>query len=197
MDLKKLIDKLKDFLKIFPELGSWVLGLFPDKASLKKSFEIMLNFFRKGKVNRNAQDSDDVSETHYQSGRNHFEKFSSFLTALENRFLYRFPENKRRPMLFGVAGMVVLFLALVISIPVTHSGAGGQTTTSGAGFTIPSEELFFPSEPDFLPEFILEREPRSFWTIEDIRPYWRQPENTELWRDQIKSAVDRIMENVP
>jgi len=122
-----------------------------------------------------------------------------FLIYLENKYLHRFPNEKRRIILFGIGGTAMLFLLLVVSIPVTLSGRPRQAApaSSVGGFTIPSEELFSPSEPDFLPEFILEREPRSFWNLDDLRPYWRAPESTEPWREQITSTVDRIMETVP
>jgi len=122
-----------------------------------------------------------------------------FLSSVENRFLRRFPEEKRRPILLAIAGSAMLFLVLIISVPVTLSGRPRQAGSSRAvsGPVIPVEELFIPSEPDFLPEFILEREPRSFWSLEDLRPYWRALESTELWREQITSAVDRLMESVP
>ena len=122
-----------------------------------------------------------------------------YLLSLENRFLHHFPEKKRRPILFGIWGLSMIFLILLILIPVTLSGRPGQAVVFRAAgdFTIPAEELFFPSEPDFLPEFILEREPRNLWSLDDLRPYWRTLEHPDLWRTQIKSAVDSLMENVP
>ena len=124
---------------------------------------------------------------------------SNLLASLENRFLNRFPEKQRRLLLLGIGGTALLFITLLISIPVTLSGRTSQTVPvrTASGIFIPANELFFPSEPVFLPEFILEREPRNFWILEDIRPYWRNLDNTELWRDQIKSVVDRLMESVP
>ena len=127
------------------------------------------------------------------------ETVSNLLASLENRFLNRFPEKQRRLLLLGIGGTALLFITLLISIPVTLSGRTSQTVPvrTASGFFIPANELFFPSEPVFFPEFILEREPRNFWILEDIRPYWRNLDNTELWRDQIKSVVDRLMESVP
>lgn len=126
-------------------------------------------------------------------------KTAKIWASLENRFLSKFPEDKRRPILFGLAGFVALFFVLIISIPLVYSGRSRKDIAGGttAGFAIPLEELFFPSEPDFLPDYLLVREPRSSWSIEDIRPYWREPGNAELWRNEIQSAVDKIMEGVP
>lgn len=92
-----------------------------------------------------------------------------------------------------------MFFIMMIIILITNAGgrpASGLTPGVTAGFSIPIEELFFPVEPDFIPEFLLEREPRRFWSLEDIRQYWRVPGETELWRGEVRSAVDRIMEGV-
>jgi len=59
------------------------------------------------------------------------------------------------------------------------------------------EELFIPAEPDFVPEFIFEREKRRFWSLEDIRPYWKAPDSNDRWTEEIKSAVDKLMEGIP
>ena len=114
----------------------------------------------------------------------------------------RIPEEKRRPVLFGLAGLIALVLILIITVGVLNSGRSGRSGRSGiqetaAGPNIPVEDLFMPAEPDFVPQFLLEREPRHFWTIDDIRPYWRNPGTPELWREEIMSAVDRLMEGVP
>ena len=118
-------------------------------------------------------------------------------SSLAVRLLGRFPEEKRRPMLYGIGGLVVFFFILIIALA-ANSGKPRATAVPDmiSGPQIPPEQLFFPAEPDFLPEFLLEREPRSFWTIEDIRPYWRNPGNPDLWREEINSAVDRLMEGV-
>ena len=184
MDLGKLITKAKEVLKKIPEVFSALLSsIVPKKKEAgaevpkKKSaggFRGFGAFFTKNPI-------------------------QNFLLFLEDNFLHRFPENKRRPILYGLAGMALLFIGLLLSIPLTLSGNQGQTLPSGitAGFTIPSDELFFPPEPDFLPEFIFEREPRGQWRLEDIQAFWRNPEYSDLWRDQIKSAVDSLMESVP
>jgi len=116
-----------------------------------------------------------------------------------DRFLDRIPERKRQPLLFGLGGLIVIFLILFISVLALNSAKPGRKTSQdiAAGSTIPSEDLFIPAEPDFLPKYILEREPRSFWTLEDIRPYWKSPEKTGIWQDEIKSVVDKLMEGVP
>jgi hypothetical protein len=95
--------------------------------------------------------------------------------------------------------MTVLFLVLIISSLVIKSGKPKEKAlqSSPIDFYIPSEDLFIPSEPDFLPEFIFGRERRYYWSIEDIRPYWKVPGNTDQWKEQIKTAVDKIMEGVP
>ena len=110
------------------------------------------------------------------------------------------PTGKRRHMLFIVGGLAALFLVVAITAVLAVNSrrpGGGASVDMGAGPVIPPEELFLPSEPDFLPELLLEREPRQSWSLEDIRPYWKNPEYPELWREVIKSAVDELMEDVP
>ena len=111
------------------------------------------------------------------------------------RFLERIPEEKRRPFLIGLGGILLILLIIIIARP----GRGGADSASAMarGFTIPQEELFLPSEPDFVPKLLLERTPRRFWTLDDIRAYWKSPEISGLWREEIKSAVDKLMEGIP
>jgi hypothetical protein len=64
---------------------------------------------------------------------------------------------------------------------------------------IPPEELVLPSEPDFLPEVLLEREQRESWTAEDARPFWTDPLDAgpEEYSDLMKSVIDDLMERIP
>ena len=123
----------------------------------------------------------------------------SFVSGFLQNSLSRVPEKKRRPLLIGIAGLLGLALVLLIAGRAIGGGRGQSSSlqTVARGFSIPFEELFIPAEPDFVPMFLLEREPRRNWTLEDVRPYWRPPENSERWREEIKSAVDKLMEGVP
>ena len=106
--------------------------------------------------------------------------------------------GKKGPMLFVFGGAVVFFLiVLILVLSLNARGRRESAPIMRAAYTIPPEELFIPDEPDFLPDFLLEREPRHFWSVEDIRPYWRIPGNPEFWQDVIRSTVDELMENVP
>lgn len=131
------------------------------------------------------------------TARKFFASFGGAVLA----FAGRFPEGKRKPLLFAAGGIAVLFLILVIGLAVsgsrTRERESAPLTNVTAGFGIPAEELFIPAEPDFLPDFLPAREPRSSWSVEDIRPYWKNPENPEFWRGEIKSAVDKLLEAVP
>ena len=110
----------------------------------------------------------------------------------------RIPEEKRRPILFCIGGLFALFLIIFIVLRI-NAGRPERVTAPelATGPSIPVEDLFIPAEPDFLPQFLLEREPRQFWSLDDIRPFWRNPLYPELWRGEIHSAVDRLMEGVP
>ena len=107
--------------------------------------------------------------------------------------------GKRRVMIFGLGGFAALFLILIIAILALNLGKSKQSPVQNlaAGPAIPPDDLFIPAEPDFIPQFLPEREPRRFWSLDDIRPYWKNPGEPELWREEIKSAVDKLMEGVP
>ena len=125
--------------------------------------------------------------------------FTGKIASTTDRLLDRFPQNKKRPMLFAIGAAALLFIILLIAALALNSQGPRQSAIAGIGITlnIPPEELFIPDEPDFIPDFLLERESRNSWSIEDIRPYWRNPGNWELWRREIQSAVDSLMESVP
>ena len=156
---------------------------------------------------------------------NALEKTVAFLnnktSSLAERFFGRFPEGNRKSMLIAAGGLAALLLIVVISVlagnlrnPQSGSSkknAPAQMCAELPGYEGLAGELFIPNEPDFVPEFILEREPRRSWSIDDIRPYWKNPLQTsgvsgagsssldasEKWREEIKSAVDKLMEAVP
>ena len=118
-----------------------------------------------------------------------------------DRLLDRFPAGKKRLMVFVLGGSAALLVVLLIAIIAVNAGRrrpeGNPIPGIAAGLSIPAEDLFFPAEPDFMPDFVPERESRRFWSLDDIRRYWKAPDNSEWWREEIKSAVDRLMEGVP
>jgi hypothetical protein len=73
------------------------------------------------------------------------------------------------------------------------------TVRTPTGIFIPTDEMFLPDEPDFIPGVLLERERRPAWTADDAAPYWQDPlkNGEQIWRDQIEKTVDEIMESVP
>jgi hypothetical protein len=121
--------------------------------------------------------------------------FHTIKNFLDNS-LHRFPEEKRKPILFGLAGVFMLLLVLIIAAATVKPKKNAEANIT-MGFRIPIEDLFYPAEPDFLPEFLLGREPRRFWSLEDINQYWKVPGSPDWWRDEIKSAVDELLEGIP
>jgi hypothetical protein len=113
-----------------------------------------------------------------------------------NKLLERFPREKRKILLIGAGGMTALLLVLLIALAAGRP-KGATKTRAEARLSIAPEEFFYPEEPDFLPEFLLERESRRFWSIEDIRQYWKVPGDSQWWREEIKSIMDKLMESVP
>ena len=128
--------------------------------------------------------------------------FAGKIDFVKSRFLRvfdlsRFPAEKRKPILIVFGGLCALFLILIISALALNSGKSKKDAMPERMAGIPHEELFSPAEPDFLPKFLLEREPRRFWTVEDARPYWKSPGNPDFWQGEIKTAVDKLLEGVP
>jgi len=105
--------------------------------------------------------------------------------------------ERRQIIFFGLCSLLVVSIviaAIIIALnPRQPSPAAANIPPGG----IPPEELFIPDEPDFIPDFLLDREPRHFWSVDDIRPFWRSPGNPAIWQDMIHSAVDELMESVP
>ena len=108
-------------------------------------------------------------------------------------------------LIVGLGSLILFLLVIMIIVAVSGPRQSDVDDTSAfisAGYNISIDELFLPREPDFTPEFFLEQEPRSVWSIEDIRPHWRSLSgydgigDSSIWQNEIRSAVDRIMEGV-
>jgi hypothetical protein len=117
---------------------------------------------------------------------------------LADRLLSRIPREKQRPLFLCLGGIVV-FLICLIMITLAVGGPQEREIREAVELTIPPEELFFPGEPDFVPSLLLEREPRRFWTPDDIAPFWEDPLNLgrEQWVKEMELVIDKLMEGVP
>jgi len=141
--------------------------------------------------------------------KSNFSDLGEKITSTGDAFLHRFrafvadriqliPETIRRPFIIGIGALAVIIVFLIFVLIInTGKKEKNSANVVTMGISIPSEELFIPAEPDFIPKFLLEREPRRYWTLEEIRPYWKAPRNIERWKEEIKSAVDKLMEGVP
>ena len=129
------------------------------------------------------------------------EKIHTITHRIASRLDAMKPEKRRIFFISLVALFTLLLVIILLAVNTSSgqdSGRGGINSAQGlVNLSIPHDELFFPDEPDFVPEYLLEREPRLIWTIDDIRPYWRIPENNDFWLNEIRSAVDLLMEGIP
>jgi hypothetical protein len=130
------------------------------------------------------------------------EKVKGLFSVLVSRITEAFDRvgpDIKKPLLIGLGGLAALILILAIAAGIINSRKKRIISPDvvAGGLTIAVEELFIPAEPDFVPEFIFEREKRRFWSLEDIRPYWKSPDLSDRWREEIKSAVDKLLEGVP
>ncbi len=114
--------------------------------------------------------------------------------------------NKKLLVLIGgcTLGFILLISLLVISFRMNHNRKEMQKASQElnrlfAPLAIKPEELFIPKEPDFIPEVILDREPRAVWTDEDAEQFWKDPldGNADVWKERIFTAVDDLLENIP
>jgi len=121
------------------------------------------------------------------------------ITNLSDRLLGHFPEKNRKPILYAMGGLTLLLIILLFAAIADHSGSTKKIKSESIaeGPFIPSEDLFIPAEPDFAPDYIPAREPRQSWSAEDIHSYWRIPAEDYPWREEIKLAVDMLLESVP
>ena len=118
--------------------------------------------------------------------------------SLTDKLLDRIPEERRRLLILIVGGLVFIAICLTVSALVTGPKVPANYRVMTAGSRIPSEELFYPREPDFLPPLLLKREPQQPWTVEDLEVFWQDPKagNEEKWREAAKAVVDKLMEGV-
>ena len=109
--------------------------------------------------------------------------------------------NSRVVLVIAAALSIIIVLLLVLAI-VSHTKTG--TNEQYVNDTIlrerfSAEDFFLPHEPDFVPDVLLEREPKDIWTEEDARPFWTDPlkGNEGTWRKRIESEIDSLLEHVP
>ncbi|GHV84472.1 hypothetical protein AGMMS50230_00800 [Spirochaetia bacterium] len=132
--------------------------------------------------------------------------FSDLIEKIKDG-ISRFPDlvkdHFRVVIIITAAFLVIILLLLVLAVVVpSHQKSETETkkpVSELSADTVPAEDFFLPYEPDFVPDVLLEREPRDGWTEEDARPFWTDPKegNEEAWRKRIKQGVDSLLEHVP
>jgi len=115
----------------------------------------------------------------------------------------KIPPEKRTLVLTASVGFCAVLTLVLVSVSLRggnkgREGAVVETVAVQQGY-IPSDDLFLPDEPDFVPDILLGREQREQWTADDAAPLWQDPlrNGEEPWRDRIERTVDDIMESVP
>jgi hypothetical protein len=140
-----------------------------------------------------------------EKAKNLLSAFSGIFSGFSVRS--RIKINSKVLIIAVVAIMVIVALLLVLTI-VSHPGKGESKSESTISDyaneplkrdSTPADEFFLPYEPDFVPDVLLEREPKESWTEEDARPFWTDPleGNEDVWRKRVESGVDSMLENVP
>ena len=138
------------------------------------------------------------------SGQGLLGRFSRFLREnthiAAKTLLGKIPEKKRRMILMCGAGSLVLLV--FAGVWLKNTGKEPQTAKGNSvsrRVVIPSEEIFLPEEPDFVPGILLERERRASWTAADAAPFWQDPlkDGEERWRERVEAVIDEFLEHVP
>ncbi|MDR1929598.1 MAG: hypothetical protein LBQ44_03110 [Treponema sp.] len=105
------------------------------------------------------------------------------------------------PFCCAAGALLIVLVFLLILAVVKRPAKPGEEPRASAELSpaVISGDFFLPYEPDFVPDVLLEREPREGWSEEDVRPFWTDPMegNEETWRRRIEEGVDGILERVP
>ncbi|MDR0784511.1 MAG: hypothetical protein LBE74_01325 [Treponema sp.] len=111
--------------------------------------------------------------------------------------------RKYRNVLQLGAGVIALFLLTLVTVSLISVESAKKrrlpiSVEENKPSFVPSEDIFLMDEPDFLPDALLEKQPKK-WDAQDVRPFWTNPlENGAFqWEDNIKNTVDEIMEKTP
>lgn len=115
-------------------------------------------------------------------------------------FFKLFPEKKQQITAACTAIGVIVVLVFVILITRNSSAAPiAEKEITVTPNLIPFEDFFLPDEPDYLPGVLLERGRRESWTEADADEYWQNPmiSGEDEWRNNIETAIDKLMERVP
>jgi len=127
-----------------------------------------------------------------------FDRIAAGFDETAEKILNKIPVNKRKPVLIN-AGVTVFLLILVVVISMITKPKEEQVQEPRALSAIPADDLFLPDEPDFMPQYLLEREPAAGWNIDSVRPFWKDPlaNRHEFWLNEMTSLIDEMLENVP
>ena len=112
-------------------------------------------------------------------------------------------------VIIAAGALLVIVVLLLVLAMVSHS-ASHPRSAADLGYsvdtsdilprkTLPADDFYLPYEPNFVPDVLLEREPKDGWTEEDARPFWTDPlkGNEEFWRKRIESGINSLLERVP
>ena len=124
--------------------------------------------------------------------------FLQFFDYSAEKILNAIPEKKRKPALIW-AGTTVFALLMVLFVSAFTKKPLAEEGESYRIYNVNADDLFFPPEPDFLPDYILEREPNPQWGIEEVRLWWKDPlqGNRIVWQEEMISLIDDLLESVP
>jgi hypothetical protein len=166
---------------------------------------VLKTFFPLLTTNRKKSDIIVLNTMQKLDFRKAMKEWYQFILPLWEKIQSLISNKKILILIIGcAAGIVLLISLLVISVRMNHNRNETQRILQEENQifepkAIKQADLFLPEEPDFIPEIILDREPRSVWTDEDAALFWNDPlnENSDAWKNRIFKAVDDMMETIP
>ncbi|MDR2467735.1 MAG: hypothetical protein LBD22_02100 [Spirochaetaceae bacterium] len=123
------------------------------------------------------------------------------LSARSKRQLTEFFAQKHiRRIVTGISVLTALTVLLTIFVTILSTQKKKKPAVDVfQAEKITTEDLFLPSEPDFLPEVLLEQKKKDTWTAEDADPFWTDPAELgeKVWLEKVNTILDKLLERVP
>ena len=120
MNLADAMGKAKEI----PGKIKTALGVFP--RVMINAFDYLTGCLRRNKRSARIQSETPEEFDLNDDGSESRGSIAGKINAFADRFLHRFPEGKRKPVLYGLGGLTALFLILIIALLASNSGKSGK-----------------------------------------------------------------------
>ena len=108
------------------------------------------------------------------------------------------------PLIGALVALILIILGVLAVAPFggrsgKDDGLARALSEEFASIPVSDDELFLPTEPDYLGAVVLAREKRKAWTAAEAEAFWTDPATLGLSSLAADAAavIDAIMENAP